>query len=182
MTDASLPNLARLSKVPLRDVWQDEARIFTPWLEKQENLNLLAESLGLPPLEIRKREQPVGRYSADLVCRIADTGDYLLIENQIEISDHRHLGQLLTYLAGLEAQEFHIRYVAWLAEDFRDEHRAAIEWLNYHLDERVGFFACRIEVWQIGASQERAPRFDLIVEPRQIAVAATRASPRGELQ
>lgn len=182
MTDTILPTLARLSKVPLREVWQDEARIFTPWLEKQENLDLLAESLGLPPLEIRQREQPVGRYSADLVCRITDTGDYLLVENQIEISDHRHLGQLLTYIAGLESQGFHVRYVAWLAEDFRDEHRSAVEWLNDHLDENIGFFACRIEVWKIGSSPDRAPRFDLVVEPRQVSVAPARASRRTGLE
>lgn len=163
-----LPKLARLTKVPLREVWSNEAAIFTPWLELPENLDLLAEALGLPALQPHRREQAVGRYSADLVCAIGDTNEYLLIENQIEISDHKHLGQLMTYVSGLEGQGLPIRYVAWLAEDFRDEHRDAIEWLNSRLDEKIGFFACRIEAWQIGSS-EKAPRFDVIVEPRQLA-------------
>jgi Domain of unknown function (DUF4268) len=176
MSEVVLPKLARLTNVPLRQVWNDEARIFTPWLELPENLDLLAEALGLPNLQQKSREHAVGRYAADLVCQIADTNEYLLIENQIEISDHKHLGQLLTYIAGLEAQDLRIRYVAWLAEDFRDEHRAAIEWLNERLDERIGFFAARIEVWKIGSTEELAPRFDVVVEPRQIATVAARAA------
>jgi hypothetical protein len=173
MTEYALPNLSRLSKVPLREVWNDEARIFTPWLELRENLDLLAESLGLPTLQPKFREHAVGRYAADLVCQIGDTSQYVLIENQIEISDHKHLGQLLTYLAGIDGQGMPIRYVAWLAEDFRDEHRAAVEWLNERLDDRIGFFLCRIEAWKIGQS-ECAPRFDVVVEPRQIAPLPTR--------
>jgi hypothetical protein len=178
MSEVVLPTLARLTKVPLRQIWSDEARIFTPWLELPENLDLLAEALGLPNLQQKFREPAVGRYAADLVCQIADTNDHLLIENQIEISDHKHLGQLLTYIAGLEAQDLHIRYVAWLAEDFRDEHREAIEWLNERLDEHIGFFAARIEVWKIGLTEECAPRFDVVVEPRQIAAASTRGGRR----
>lgn len=178
----SLPKLARLTKVPLREVWSNEAAIFTPWLELPENLDLLAEALGLPALQPHRREQAVGRYSADLVCAIEDTSDYLLIENQIQISDHKHLGQLMTYISGLEGQGLPVRYVAWLAEDFTDEHRDAIEWLNSQLDERIGFFACRIEAWQIGTS-EKAPRFDVIVQPRQLTLtpsAQTRLSePQG---
>jgi hypothetical protein len=108
------------------------------------------------------RDQPSSR---------GDTNEYILIENQIEISDHKHFGQLMTYLAGLEGQGLRVRYVVWLAEDFRDEHRDAIEWLNSHLDDSVGFFACRIEAWQIGTS-EKAPRFDVIVEPSQLARAS----------
>jgi hypothetical protein len=180
MNEIVLPRLSRLIKVPLRRVWTDEARIFTPWLALEENLDLLAESLGLPTLQPKSREHAVGRFSADLVCQIADTGDHLLIENQIEMSDHGHLGQLLTYVAGLDAQGLRIRYVAWLAEDFRDKHREAIEWLNQRLDRHIGFFACRIELWQIGQSEERAPRFDVLVEPSQIVTTPSRSSRRAE--
>ena len=180
MSERVLPKLSRLVKVPLRKVWNDEARLFTPWLELEENLDLLAESLGLPALRQKAREHSIGRFSADLICQIADTSDHLLIENQIEMSDHGHLGQLMTYLAGLEAQGLRIRYVVWLAEDFRDEHREAIEWLNQRLDSQIGFFACRIEVWQIGQSDERAPRFDVLVEPSQIAPVPSRSSRRAE--
>lgn len=177
----TLPKLGRLTKIPLREIWSNEASVFTPWLELPENLDLLAEALGLPALEPHAREQTIGRFSADLVCRIGDTDEYLLIENQIEISDHRHLGQLMTYVAGLDGIGFKVRYAVWLAEDFRDEHRDAIEWLNGHLDDKVGFFACRIEAWQIGTS-EKAPRFDVIVEQRQLTASptATRsAEPQG---
>jgi Domain of unknown function (DUF4268) len=180
MDEKILPRLSRLVKVPLRKVWTDEARLFTPWLELEENLELLAESLGLPPLQQKFREHSIGRFAADLICQIGDTADHLLIENQVEMSDHRHLGQLLTYIAGLAAEGLRVRYVAWLAEDFRDEHRQAIEWLNQHLDNHVGFFACRIEVWQIGQSEERAPRFDVLVEPSQIAPISTRSSRRAQ--
>lgn len=172
----TLPKLGKLIKVPLREVWNNEASIFTPWLELPENLEILSEALGLPALQPHAREHTIGRYSGDLVCAIGDTNEFLLIENQIVISDHRHLDQLMTYVSGLNAQDMPIRYVAWLAEDFRDEHRDAIEWLNSQLDEKLGFFACRIEAWRIGDS-ERAPRFDVIVEPRQLVRMAS-ASPR----
>jgi hypothetical protein len=176
-----LPQLARLTKVPLREVWSNEASTFTPWLELPENLEVLAEALGLSALQPHSREQAVGRYFADLLCAIGDTNEFLLIENQIDISDHKHLGQLLTYISGSEGQGTRVRYVAWLAEDFRDEHREAVEWLNERLDEKTGFFARRIEVWRIGES-EKAPRFDVIVEPRQILRATPAPTRRSEPQ
>lgn len=174
----SIPKLARLSKVPLREVWAHEANVFTPWLEQPENLDLLADALGLPTLEPFEREKAVGRFQCDLLCKISNTSDFLVVENQVQISDHSHLGQLVTYASGLEIQQFRVRYVAWLAEDFRDEHRVALDWLNRHFEERVGFFACRIEAWRIGAS-DPAPRFDVVVEPQQIA-AARATTPAGD--
>lgn len=159
-----LPVLGLLSQVELRSIWKKEDRFFTPWLAKQENLDLLAEELGLPPLEPHGSEVPVGRYAADLVCRITNSEDFVLVENQIEDSDHKHLGQILTYVVGLDAGGTHIKHVVWVAADFRDEHVAAIDWLNEHLAEKISVFACRVETWRIGKSQP-AVKFQVVAQP-----------------
>lgn len=159
-----LPVLSQLSPVDLRKVWSREDRIFTPWLAKQESLNMLADELGLPPLEKHGMEVAVGRYSADLVCRITNTDDYVLIENQIEPSDHKHLGQILTYVVGLDADGTAVKHVVWVAADFRDEHLAAINWLNEHLNGKISVFAATVKAWRIGSS-EPAMRFEAVAQP-----------------
>ena len=120
--------LSRLESVDLRNVWESEPGEFTPWLAKPENITLLGETLGLE-LVVESTEAGVGPYRADIVCR--DTGynspdgSLVLIENQLGRTDHSHLGQLLTYAAGLDAVS-----VVWIAQPFTDEHRAALDWLN----------------------------------------------------
>ena len=151
-------DLARLSAVELRDVWEDEACDFTPWLAEEENLNLLGETLGMA-LELESTERAVGRFSADIVAKKVNDGGTVLIENQLERTDHSHLGQILTYAAGLDALS-----VVWIAREFTDEHRAALDWLNDISNENTRFFGLEIEVWRIGDSRH-APKFNLAAKP-----------------
>ena len=165
----SLPPLGRLEQVSLRSTWPDEARNFTPWLALPENLQLLGESLGMV-LELDAAEVPVGPFSADLVCRDTADGSWVVIENQIEKTDHIHLGQILTYAAGVGAQT-----VVWVASKFTDEHRAALDWLNEHTTEKFSFFGLEIELWRIGSSTP-APKFNIISKPNDWAKAVRQQS------
>jgi hypothetical protein len=146
----------KLVDVAPRTAWAHEAHVFTPWLA--DNLGHLSEVLGIP-LELTGREVGVGRYSADLLATSPGDDAVVLIENQLEASDHTHLGQILTYLAGLEA---HV--VIWLAPEFREEHLSALRWLNQHTDERFSFFAVRLRVVQI-ADSPFAPLFEVLEKP-----------------
>ncbi len=148
--------LGRIEKVDIKDVWPNEAANFTPWLAK--NLDLLGEELGLD-LELDRTEAPVGSFSLDILAREVNRNAVVAIENQIAGTDHMHLGQLMTYAAGYSAG-----VVIWVATDFRDEHRAALDWLNEHTDEETQFFGAAVEVWKIGDSL-RAPHFRLAAAP-----------------
>lgn len=154
----SIAPLARLEKVSLRTAWPNEATNFTRWLAEAENLDLLSEEIGVP-LVCETVEKAVGPFSADILAKEADTKRWVLIENQLTPTDHGHLGQLLTYAAGLEA-----RTVIWIAEDFREEHRAAIDFLNRATTEEFAFFGVRIELYRIGGSP-LAPAFTIIAKP-----------------
>src|SRR3954452_4044087 len=152
--------LGRLQTLDARAVWNHEATDFTPWLAEPENLKLLAEALHLGELEVEATEQQVGRFSADIVAR--EEGENLvLIENQLEPTDHRHLGQVLTYLAGLEGDAT----VVWIATKVLEEHRAAIDWLNSNTSDRFDFFGLEIEVLQIEGCMPAAPRFNVVAKP-----------------
>ena len=153
-----MPKLDRLRPVELRDIWQDEAGDFTPWLAKEENLELLSETLGLE-LELEGQEINVGDFRADILCRNAVDGSRVLIENQLEGTDHSHLGQTLTYSAGLD-----IHTVIWIAKEFRAEHRAALDRLNEITKEDFQYFGIEVKVWQIGNSA-RAPQFEVVSSP-----------------
>jgi hypothetical protein len=147
--------IGRLTNVSPRSAWQHEAREFTPWLS--ENLDQLGEVIGLT-LEPEGVEVAVESFSADILARDMD-GRLVLIENQLESTDHTHLGQILTYLSGLEAE-----IVIWIATDFRESHLSAIAWLNDHTPDRFAFFAVRLRVVQIGDSPP-APIFDVLGRP-----------------
>jgi hypothetical protein len=153
MTDVTF---GRLETVDVRAAWTHEALAFTPWLAS--NLERLGEAIGLP-LELERAEAPVGRYSADILARSVRDGGTVLIENQLEVSDHTHLGQIMTYLTGLQAQT-----IVWVAPDFRDEHRSAIRWLNEHTVDPFAFFAVRVRVVRIGDSA-MAPLFEVLEQP-----------------
>ena len=127
--------LSRVERVSLRDCWSKEATDFTPWLASEENISLLADALGLNELEVKSQEERVGPYRADILCVEAGTGRIVLIENQLEKTNHLHLGQILTYAAGLDAVT-----IVWIAERFTEEHRAAIDWLNRITDTNFNFF------------------------------------------
>lgn len=149
---------SRLELVPLRTGWSHEARDFTTWLAQEQNLELLSEVIGIE-LECEGCEQAVGPFSADILCKDISTDKWVLIENQIECTDHKHLGQLITYAAGLKACT-----VIWIAAEFREEHRAALDWLNEITSEDFNFIGIEIQLWRIGDSLP-APRFHIISKP-----------------
>jgi hypothetical protein len=156
-----------------REQWSNEAASFTPWLAGEANLAALGDELGLE-LELEGTEVPVGPYSADLLARDTGTGRYVVIENQLEKTNHDHLGKVLTYGAVLDATT-----VVWIAREFTDEHRKALDWLNDHTDESLEFYAVEIELWRIGDS-DLAPRLNVVSRPAQI-VKSGKAMPTGEL-
>jgi hypothetical protein len=153
--------LGRLQEVNLREVWKSEPYDFTPWLAEPENLQFLAESLELPGLELVRTEHPVDAYSADIVCKIVDSDHFVLIENQLEKTDHVHVGQILTYAAKFDA-----RVIVWIAQKFTEAHRAALDWLNYISDDQYGFFGVEVRAVRIGAS-DIAPLFNVVAKPNE---------------
>lgn len=155
-----MPQLGRLKQVPPRHVWPNEERDFSTWLA--ENLELLSNEVGIP-LVLLGKEVNVGPFKADLLAEDPDTNTKVIIENQLEKTDHDHLGKLITYAAGLEAKT-----IIWIAREIKEEHRKAIEWLNEHTDDDIAFFLVRIEVWQI-ADSPPAPKFQVVVEPNHWA-------------
>lgn len=155
---SAIVTLGQLERVTLRKAWPNEASNFTPWLAQEANLAQLGEAVGLQ-LELESTEKLVGAFSADILAKDTVTQQWVLIENQIAPTDHSHLGQLLTYAAGLDA-----RAVIWIAETFREEHRAAIDFLNRATTDEFFFFAVQIELWRIGESPY-APRFSVVAKP-----------------
>src|SRR6516164_3926241 len=116
--------LGKLERVDVRRVWANEAGGFTPWLAQDENITLLGEAIGIE-LDVEAQEKAVGPFRADILCKDAATDNWVLIENQLERTDHTHLGQLLTYAAGLDAVT-----IVWVSPNFTEEHRATLDWLN----------------------------------------------------
>lgn len=167
-------NLGRLQKVNLREVWLSEAGNFTPWLAQEENLSLLGEAIGIE-LELESQETGVGPFRADILCKDTATDNWVLIENQLERTDHTHLGQLITYAAGLNAVT-----VVWIAERFTEEHRAALDWLNERTDEHINVFGLEIELWRIGDSPV-APKFNIISQPNDWSRTIKQAASSGEM-
>ena len=154
-------NLGKLKEIKdLRTAWPHEARDFTPWLAN--NIDELGETLGID-ISIEETESPVGGFNVDIFATDADTGSKIIIENQLEETDHDHLGKLITYASGKSAS-----LVIWLVRKAREEHRAAIEWLNNHTDEDVGFILCQIKLLQINNS-EIAPMFEVLEQPNNWA-------------
>jgi len=156
----SISSLGRLQRVDLRTCWMSESGGFTPWLAQEQNLELLGEATGID-LDIESVEQPVGPYRADIVCRDKESRGYVLVENQLEATDHQHLGQIFTYAAGLDAVT-----IVWIAARFTDEHRAALDWLNQITNSDVSFFGLEIELWRIGDSPF-APKFNIVSQPNE---------------
>lgn len=166
----STKSLGRLQKVNLREAWVSESSDFTPWLAQEDNLKLLGETIGIE-LDLDSQEKGVGPFRADILCKDASNDNWVLIENQLERTDHSHLGQLITYAAGLNAVT-----IVWIAERFTEEHRAALDWLNERTDEKINLFGLEIELWRIEESPI-APKFNIISQPndwsRTIQQAAT---------
>ena len=150
--------LGKLEKVELRKIWKTEDQGFTPWLAEEKNLELLGETIGIE-LELEAQEKDVGPFRADILCKNTEDDSWVLIENQIDKTDHKHLGQLLTYASGLQAVT-----IVWIASKFTEEHRAALDWLNKITDDDFRFFGLEIELWTIGNSPA-APKFNIVSKP-----------------
>ena len=131
-------DLKKIEKVEIRNIWENEGTEFTPWLAKEENIELLGSAIGID-LVVEAQEKVVGPFRADILCKDEANGNWVLIENQLEKTDHKHLGQLLTYATGLNAVT-----IIWVAAKFNEEHRAALDWLNKITGEDYNFFGVQI--------------------------------------
>ena len=140
----------------LRKVWPHEALDFTPWLAKDENIAILGNEIGME-IAVDGTESAVGDFSVDIIATDIATGQKVIIENQLEDTNHDHLGKLITYAAGKDAQT-----IIWVVKHAREEHRAAIEWLNNHTDDDIGFFLCEIHLYKVGSSNP-AVKFSVMV-------------------
>ena len=165
-------NLGTIEQVDVRDVWDKEDTDFTPWLAEEDNIQRLGLALGID-LIVEAQEKDVGPFRADILCKDEATEDWVLIENQLEKTDHKHLGQLLTYATGLDAVS-----IVWIAKEFTDEHRATLDWLNKITNDQHNFFGVKIEILKIGS--QMAPNFKVVSQPnnwsRSISSAASRIS------
>ena len=152
-----MTNLGTLKEITdLRSLWPHEALTFTPWVA--ENVDLLADAVGLD-ITVDETESSVGDFNVDIYASETGTDRKIIIENQLEDTDHDHLGKLITYASGKGAD-----VVIWVVKHAREEHKAAVEWLNNHTDDKIGFFLCEIKLFQIGDSQI-APAFTVVERP-----------------
>lgn len=152
-----MTNLGTLKEITdLRSIWPHEALNFTPWVA--ENIDLLADAVGLD-ITVDETESSVGDFNVDIYASETGTDRKIIIENQLEDTDHDHLGKLITYASGKGAD-----VVIWVVKHAREEHKAAVEWLNNHTDDKIGFFLCEIKLFQIGDSQI-APAFTVVERP-----------------
>lgn len=157
-------DFGKIFEVPLRDLWSGEATHFTPWLAA--NLHLVSEKLGLE-LELESVESAAGDFSADIVATDIATNRRVIIENQYGGTDHRHLGQILTYSSVLNAS-----VVIWIAEKIRSEHKSAIDFLNHNLRQSLQIFALEANIIRIDDSR---PAFGLkiVCMPTEASTSAT---------
>lgn len=154
-----MEKLGKLEKVKdLRSIWPHEANDFTKWLAKEENLNTLGEEIGID-IELMSREAKTGSFSTDILAAESNTDNKIIIENQLEQTNHDHLGKIITYASGHDAKT-----IIWIVKEAREEHRQAIDWLNEHTDDEINIFLCKIELWRIGDSAI-APKFQIVSSP-----------------
>ena len=150
--------IGKLEEVDIRELWKHEQYDFSEWLSKKENIENLNDILGLTLVDISK-ETYVGAYRCDLFAKDETTGIKVIIENQLEMSSHDHLGKIITYASGLDA-----KVVVWIVKEAREEHRSAIEWLNNNTNSNINFFLIEIHAYKIGNS-DNAPMFQVIEQP-----------------
>ncbi len=147
--------ISRLKRVHLRELWEHEAHNFTTWLAG--NLDFLSETIGFQ-LSLDQREISAGAFSADI--RAEDPqGNFVIIENQLEKTNHDHLGKLITYMSNLEAKT-----AIWITSEPRPEHETAVHWLNETLPADTSFYLIKIEAYKIGDS-DPAPLFTIVAGP-----------------
>lgn len=166
--------LSKLEKVDLREVWKHEATDFTNWLARPENLDLLSDEIGID-ITLIQTEASVGKFNVDILSEEENTGRKIVIENQLESTDHDHLGKIITYASGFDAE-----IIVWIVKSVRDEHKRAVDWLNEHTDPNVNIFAIQMEVWKI-ADSPYAPKFQVIAKPNDWAKAVKKSTTQNEL-
>ena len=166
--------IGKLSEVDVRELWKHEQRDFSKWLAKEENLEYLNEILGLNLTDV-DREVYVGPYRCDLVAKDETSGITVIIENQLDATNHDHLGKIITYASGLDAKA-----VVWIVKEAKEEHRAAIEWLNNNTGSDVNFFLIEIHAYKIGDS-EPAPKFEVIEKPNDFVKRGKKGKDDGNL-
>ena len=164
--------LGILKTITPRQKWNNEARDFTPWLAK--NIEELNKAVGLE-LEVENTEVAVGPYSADILAKDTGTGKYVVIENQLEKTNHDHLGKAITYASVLDAST-----IIWIATDFTEEHKKSLDWLNDHTSDEISFYGVQVELWQIDDSRP-ALRFNIISKPNQAVRQAARSKAAEDL-
>lgn len=147
-----------LQEVDVRSLWKHEQYDFSNWLAQEKNIELLNDILGLTLVDIEK-EAYVGAYRCDLVARDDTSGIKVIIENQLESSNHDHLGKIITYASGLGAN-----VIVWIVTQAREEHRSAIEWLNNNTNSDINFFLLELHAYKIGNSLP-APKFETVEKP-----------------
>ena len=158
--------LGTLKTITPRKKWNNEARDFTPWLAN--NIEELNKTLGLE-LEVENTEVAVGPYSADILAKDTGTGKYVVIENQLEKTNHDHLGKSITYASVLDASS-----IIWIATNFTEEHKKSLDWLNDHTNDEISFYGVQIELWQIDNSNA-ALKFNVVSKPNQAVRQAARS-------
>ena len=169
-----MTTIGKLKEIDVRKLWQHEQYDFSAWLAKESNIEYLNGILGLTLTDINK-EVFVGPYRCDIVAKDETTNDVIIIENQLEPTNHDHLGKIITYAAGLDA-----KYIVWIVKEAKEEHRAAIEWLNNNSAKGINFFLVEIHAYQIGDS-EPAPKFEVIEKPNDFVKKNKSNSRDGEL-
>lgn len=167
-------NLGKLEMGDLRAVWKNEASDFTTWLSREENLALLNDEIGID-IKLVKTEASVGTFNLDILAEEETSERKIIIENQLEKTDHDHLGKIITYASGYDAS-----IIIWIVKDVRDEHKQAIDWLNDHTDEDTNFFIVKMELWKIGDSPY-APKFHIVSKPNDWAKAIKKSASESEL-
>lgn len=166
--------LGKLEEVDIRELWKHEQYDFSEWLSKEENIEMLSDEIGLTLTDISK-EVFVGSYRCDLVAKDETTGIKAIIENQMEATNHDHLGKIITYASGLDAN-----IVIWIVKEAREEHKSAIEWLNNKTIKDISFFLIEIRAYKIGDSLP-APKFIIIEKPNDFVKTANLSNDSGEL-
>ena len=166
--------LGKLQEVDIRTVWKHEQYDFSKWLAMDENIQELGNALNLSLTDV-ETEKFVGNYRCDILCRDEITGKMVLIENQLEPTNHDHLGKIITYASGLDAA-----VVVWIVSSARDEHASAIEWLNKHTDDDISFFLLEVHAYKIGDSNP-APQFKIVEQPNDFAKTVKSIAKNSEL-
>ncbi len=166
--------LGKLEEINVRELWKHEQYDFSAWLSKDENIEELGNLIGLNLSDVNK-EVYVGSYRCDLVARDETTGTKVIIENQLESTNHDHLGKIITYASGLDA-----KVVVWIVKEAREEHRSAIEWLNNNTVSDIAFFLIEIHAYKIGTSLPAA-KFEIIEKPNDFVKNTKGNSINGEL-